>query len=383
VLAEPAAPRNIVICLDGTRNSLSLDASNVFRLFEMIDERAGQLRYYDPGVGTFAEPGGVNWLKIRSQRLLGDLFGYGLAGNVIEAYRFLCEHYRAGDALYLFGFSRGAYTARALAGMIHKLGLLPAGTGHLDSYLVRIAFDFDNFELAGRMRHAFSVRRPGVRFLGLFDTVKSAYYFDLTAKTKKIRTILPFTYRNPAVAIVRHALAIDERRAFFPPNLWIEPTVAGFPPGQDVMQVWFAGGHGDVGGGHPRREAGLASVALRWMAGEAAAAGLHLDAHRRSRLSLPPGSKGPAFAPADPRAPLHDALRTDRAWWLAEVLPRRRTNPSTPGRRLWTLPLGRRREVAPGAFVHTSVRERMADPGCAYRPANLPPTDSVFWVNDQ
>jgi hypothetical protein len=100
-------------------------------------------------------------------------------------------------------------------------------------------------------------------------------------------------------------------------------------------------------------------------------------------LSLPPGSKGPAFAPADPRAPLHDALRTDRAWWLAEVLPRRRTNPSTPGRRRWTLPLGRRREVAPGAFVHTSVRARMADPGCAYRPANLPPTDSVFWVNDQ
>ena len=135
--------RNIVICCDGTGNEIGENISNVLKLYRCLRKTPKtaprQLVLYDPGVGTLARPD--PWRKLRQNfvMVLGLVTGYGLDDNVLSAYEFLIENYEDGDQIYLFGFSRGAYTVRVLAGLIHKVGLLSpqqiklAGSG-LTSY---------------------------------------------------------------------------------------------------------------------------------------------------------------------------------------------------------------------------------------------------------
>ena len=120
--------RNIVILCDGTGNEISENISNVLKMYRCLRKtpktQPRQLVYYDPGVGTLAQPSTWNKWKQNFKLVLGLATGYGLDDNVLGAYQFLVNHWQEGDRIYLFGFSRGAYTVRVLAGLIHKIGLI-------------------------------------------------------------------------------------------------------------------------------------------------------------------------------------------------------------------------------------------------------------------
>jgi len=242
-------PRNIVLCLDGTSNQFAAVNTNVVKLYAMLDrKRNDQLSYYQPGIGTFPPPSLWARFKRWLVKTLDLAIAWLLPTHVQDAYRFLMRYYQEGDRIYIFGFSRGAYTARAVAGMLHKIGLLTRGNEEL------IQFAWDKFKnerdatIAQGFKDTFS-RPVRVHFLGLWDTVSSVgWVWDPKH--------LPYTQNNPSVDIVRHAVALDERRAYFVQNLW------GTQP-DDVKQLWFPGVHGDVGGGLKKDQAGLSAISFK------------------------------------------------------------------------------------------------------------------------
>jgi uncharacterized protein (DUF2235 family) len=187
------------------------------------------------------------------------------------------------DKLFFVGFSRGAYTARLLASIIHQVGLLPRAHSHLIPYALNIALggrDREDEQLspeAALFSRKLELRKPKVTFLGLFDCVKSAV-FAVDAVWIPIRLSVPFSWHNRDVLHVRHAIAIDEKRAFYPVNRWAENST--WPDteteGRTVKQVWFAGDHCDVGGGHTSDGLDLSAAPLVWMVNEARAIGLPL-----------------------------------------------------------------------------------------------------------
>ena len=170
------------------------------------------------------------------------LSGGGITANIADAYRFLMRTYERGDRVFLFGFSRGAYTVRAVAAMLYKCGLLDQRNDNLLPYALNLFRHEMRPRIYAGFRRTFSRQCP-VHFLGIWDTVKSVgwIYDPLT---------LQFTRNNPCVRVVRHAVAIDERRCFYRQNLWGSPDA-----GQDVKQAWFAGSHSDVGGPTPKGKA--------------------------------------------------------------------------------------------------------------------------------
>jgi uncharacterized protein (DUF2235 family) len=177
---------------------------------------------------------------------------------------------------------------------------------------------------------------------------------------------LPYSSNNPDIEIGRHAIAIDERRAFFRTNLW-RPAVPPRPSGpKDIKQVWFAGVHCDVGGGYPEEESGLSKIALQWMLREAKDAGLLIDPVKRDEvLGNPPSPKN---APPDPNARIHESLSI--WWWPAEFIFKRHWN-WDKGQEKRRMNLGRRRTIPAGALIHRSVTQRTD-----YKP-QLPP-DAVI-----
>lgn len=346
-------PKNIVICCDGTNGQFSLQNTNVVRLYSLLDH--GPLRqatFYDPGLGTMGAMGAWTPWAQQFTKLLGLAFGYGLKDRIGCAYEHLMSAYEEGDRIYLFGFSRGAYTVRALAALLHMFGLIRKGNENLVPYVTNMFGRGSEqvFALARRFKPAFSRECP-IHFLGLWDTVKSVgWIYDPKS--------LPYTTDNPSVSIVRHAVSIDERRCFFRQNLWKAS------PGQDVQQLWFAGVHSDVGGGYPENQNGLANIALRWMLDEAHGAGLLLDEARvAAELARP------EFQP-DPAGTIHESLAGP--WWILEFWPKRHMDMRRdPPVEKWEIPFGARRYVRTPAAMHPSVRQRM-DAVVNYRPANLP-----------
>ncbi len=320
-------PKNIVICCDGTGNEFGPTNTNVVKLFELLHkDPSTQAAYYDPGVGTMSAPGAISVPAKAFTKLLGLAFAFGLTANIEDAYRYLMERYQDGDQVFLFGFSRGAFTVRALAGMLYKCGLLQRGSENLIPYASKM-YRHGSKALAADFKRTFSRSCP-VFFIGVWDTVKSVGILR--------RRKFPNTALNPEVAHARHAISIDEKRSQYRPNLW------SHEPRQDVRQVWFAGVHSDVGGGYC--EAGLSHATLRWILREAIDAGLRAD--------MP----GPDVYPEDPLGRLHNPLLP--FWWVLGW---------------WS------RFVPDNALVHTSVRERMA--GCAgYHPANLLEAEDVIYV---
>ena len=339
--------RNIVLCCDGTGNEYGVRNTNVLRLYAVLEKSDRQLTYYNPGVGTLSAP--TVWSRIGKDlsKLAGLAFGAGIIGDIEEAYSFLMNHYQESDRIFIFGFSRGAYTARAVAALIAKCGLLNKGNDNLVPYATKI-FRYENRpEIYRGFRKAFS-RRCMVHFLGLWDTVKSVgWVYDPVS--------FQFTANNPVVRTVRHALAIDERRAFFRQNLWGEVR-----PYQNIKQVWFAGAHSDVGGGCPAEESGPSDIALDWMIREAQP-DLLIDQARLKSL-LPPG------AVSIDRPKIHDSLK---GWWkAAEYLPRTYRDPAGNWKRRWKIYAGERRFIADGSLIHESVVARKKAGG--YNPPNLP-----------
>ncbi|WP_069187538.1 DUF2235 domain-containing protein [Pararhodospirillum photometricum] len=376
--------RNLVVCCDGTSNEpaptgAGVGSTNVVHLFRALSKGEKQIVYYDPGVGT---SGILDLWRRRSNRiraLAEQATGDGLDEHVISAYRFLCEHYRAGDRISLFGFSRGAYAARVVAGVIHQVGLLRPEQANLAAFAVKaykMSSDQDNLAIGWRFARDVGTRRVLIHFLGLWDTVGSMIA-PLRDRLAIGLVHLPYTRRNPSVACVRHAMAIDERRRMFRVNLWHPgPFVPNpFDPqktvAQDVAQVWFAGAHGDIGGGHAEAESGLCKVSLRWMVGEAAAAGLSFN--KKMLKNIVEGQKNArgevVYAPEDPLGPLHP--EPTGPWWLLEYFPKSVKYREWPERKTlggWYLPAGEPRVLGDTAWIHESVVTRAAQ---GYAPVNL------------
>jgi uncharacterized protein (DUF2235 family) len=346
--------KNLVICCDGTSNEFARDRTNVVKLFYALNQSPDmQSVYYHPGLGTMEPPGALAVWERYGTRLLGLAFGYGLSADVRDAYMFLMNTYEVGDRIFLFGFSRGAYVVRAVASLVHAYGLIPRGNEALVPYAVRNlvavsrkkseAAVLEALQLAGEFKETFgAARRCLVHFVGVWDTVSSVGWIDNPLH-------LPFTSDNPSIVHGRHAVAIDERRAFFRSNLWREnPAMPAHGP-TDAKQVWFPGVHCDVGGGYPETKSALSKVPLKWMLDEAVALGLLVDADRVARVL---GEAGQPFAKPDPAAPPHESLTW--LWWPAEVVPKRHFDWAN---RSWErrLNLGRRRTIPPRSLVHSAA----------------------------
>jgi uncharacterized protein (DUF2235 family) len=362
--------KNIIVCCDGTGNEYGDNNSNVLKLYSILPRKdKRQVAFYDPGLGTLHLPAGLCRISRLLLRFFSLAFGVGITANIVDAYRYLMRVYESGDRIFLFGFSRGAYTARAVAAMIHKCGLLDSRNDNLLPYALNLFRYERRPRIYAGFRRSFAIRCP-VHFLGIWDTVKSVgwIYDPLT---------LPFTKQNPAVHAVRHAISIDERRCFFRQHLWGEPG-----KGQDVKQVWFAGVHADVGGSYPERESGLAQIALQWMVEEAVASGLFIDPGRyktvvpetqdvSSAAEIRDDDQESEFhAAPDYRGPLHKSLTG--LWWIPEWIPKLYHDPRDEFSRKLMIPRGRRRWIPDNSLIHRSVSERMKDPVIRYYPANLP-----------
>lgn len=347
--------RNLVVCLDGTNDQFDTTNSNVVKLYRMLRrDTPQQITYYQTGIGTVAPLGLFGKTFRHLKKILDSAVASFIGYHVRSAYRFLMQYYQNGDSIYIFGFSRGAYSARVLAGMLHKVGLLSTGNEELVRFAWRMFKKPRNDELAREFSATFS-RSVTVHFLGLWDTVSSVGWIWNPKH-------FPYTATNQSVTTVRHAVSLDERRAEFVQNLW-RPIA-----GQDLKEVWFPGVHCDIGGGYAETEAGLSKITLEWMVDEAVAHGLQIDSAIRATL-LPATDTATACTP-NPLAIMHQSLRGP--WWLAEIVPKRIHDPKRNYQRRWMVHLGRPRYVHPGAEIHPAVDERQKKDQ-AYNPPNLPP----------
>lgn len=360
--------KNIVVCCDGTGNEFGERNSNVVRLIQaLVLDDGRQVAYYHPGVGTEGSPTSRNKLEAFLSIVAGMGFGSGLLTYVGDAYRYLMNTYEDGDKIYLFGFSRGAYTVRALAGMISMYGLLRRENIGMIPYILKMfarkTRDADGMvpilNVANGFKRTFS-RKVKIHMVGVWDTVSSVGMIWDPLK-------LPYTARNPSMVHGVHALSIDERRCFFRNNLW-GPALPkkGNEEQQTILQVWFAGVHSDVGGSYPEDESGLSQTTLEWMLGEAVKLGLLVDPQRAQMVvgRFPPP---PPVAP-NPAQEIHRSLRS--CWWLLEFIPRRIFD-STTEKQKWTIPRGTSRQIPPGSRIHESVQIKM-EIDKSYRPKNLP-----------
>ncbi|HEX5352949.1 MAG TPA: DUF2235 domain-containing protein [Rhodanobacteraceae bacterium] len=282
-------PRRLVALFDGTWNKAQT-RTNVERLWKLIapSDASGrdQITKYVAGVGV--KPGIAH--------LLGGAFGLGLSGNVKEGFQWLSKHWRDDDEIWLFGFSRGAYTARSLGGLIRKCGLLkPDGKGVVTLADVDAAYELYQNNLhpddpamqAFRAAHS---REVLIRFIGVWDTVGAlgipgvASWFPFSRRRYRFHD----TDLSKIVQYAYQALALDERRPDFKPAKWTRPRVS-LKPGEspvawkpqqiEVEQRWFVGAHSDVGGGEKADGAGhkpdtLPEITLAWMQAKAKGAGL-------------------------------------------------------------------------------------------------------------
>lgn len=427
-MARP--PKNIVVFCDGTGNRYAYENSNVVKLYTCIQEREGlseledkqrlfeieknglseieakkgQSAYYHPGVGTMGDPRKTGAIGKKISLIKGLAFGSGFMQNLSDAYRYLMNEYADGDHIYIFGFSRGAYTARALAGAIYMYGLLcPGNEGHLaylldmfsrESHEAYYSREYEKGEtkvfregdISMGFRDTFSRVAP-IHFLGVWDTVSSLGF------TNPIRLL--FDGQNPVVRRVRHAVSVDERRCFFQANLLGKPLEASKTPvltesypvdkypnpadrTQNIVQAWFAGVHSDVGGSYCQSQCGPAMDALQWMFEEAVADGLiHHPGKTDAIFGRHPSGHDALDAMNTPPKPLNNMLHNSLTvlWWPLEAFPHEYFDQN--GKRDFRyLPWPHRRELPEGALIHPSLRHRLlTDKG--YQPKNLLRADIV------
>jgi uncharacterized protein (DUF2235 family) len=245
--------KNIVICCDGTGNEISENISNVLKLYRTLRKTEKttprQMVFYDPGVGTLARQNAWKKAVQDASAIFGLATGYGLDDNVLDCYEFIVDNYADGDAIYLFGFSRGAYTVRVLAGLIHKVGLIAKQQVHLagsgltaykqfsgDTPRPDGGLDLAQFTDGGAVApgpgskddHAaqyariLSVKWPTIKFVGVWDTVASVIVPRPDRLYLPSLQVLAFVHRNPSIEIFRHAISIDERRRLFRLQRWEE-----------------------------------------------------------------------------------------------------------------------------------------------------------------
>lgn len=391
-------PRNIVILCDGTGNEIEESLSNVTKLYKCLIRDERQIVFYDPGIGTIGKKS--QWAR-RSQDLVSVLSlatGYGLRDKVCRAYRFLMENYRDGDQIFLFGFSRGAYTARTLAGMIRAVGLMEREQVNLVDYAYKAYLSCipkggaPDWTAARQFQRTTRAQYVPIHFAGLWDTVSSV----IVPKGGWFRVEnMPFTLSNELVRTWRHAVAIDERRAMFnydhidprkyKPLPWLPDEGA---EDQDIKEVWFAGVHSDIGGGLPEEESQLAKYPLLWITREAIASGLRAEERLVQRYVLGDntgqGASGKTkmqyVAPSLEPAPYNNLKGF---WKVVEYLPLPLRTRHRSGKRFLFWPAHRSapRKMEKNPMVHHSaITKRQTDP--AYDPPNLPKDERCTVVQD-
>jgi len=350
-------PKQLVVCCDGTWNVPDelrggvAAPTNVAKLAlgVLTGDESGQLLFYEPGVGTSSD-----------EHLLGGAFGYGLSRNVRNCYRFLAENYEPGDKLYLFGFSRGAYTARSLAGLVRNCGILR--TEHADQVDEAFAFYRDRTSqshpsaVASQIfRRMYSYDHEDIHFIGVWDTVGALgipvelpAWQEISKRVPGWEELWGFhdTQLSSHVGFAYHALAIDEQREPFRPTLWTQDSAA---EGQTLEQVWFAGVHTEVGGGSA--DASLSDIALLWMVQRAKDCGLLLNP---DQLEI-----GASDGVGELVAPNYAAEIVDSRKGVYEAL--------RPYHRLKELPV----DGAPGQSIASSSARRFGEGIDRYSPPGL------------
>ena len=367
--------KNIIVCSDGTGNStVKGRGSNVFKLFEAIDVNGHrtdpslrrQLAFYDDGVGTES----LKWI-----RMFAGATGYGLSRNIKQLYREICRVYEPGDQIFLFGFSRGAFTVRTLSGLINDSGLIDARNyGTEDRFRAQARAAYAAYRCkyrawltrlawrgginADEFRRKFArqdVPSKPIRLLGVWDTVDAV---GLPFKLADVWNKVVWQYKfetstlSPVVECGRQALALDDERGAFEPVLWDEtdPSTRA-----RVHQVWFPGAHSNVGGGYPQH--GMSLVALDWMMREAEHAGVRFVAPAREHYATEHSFADKLY---DPRA----GLGTFYYWKPRDVKALcSRKGISTPS-------------------VHVSAIERIVQAPWGYAPGNIPPRMRIVATED-
>lgn len=333
--------KRIILCADGTWNEAEKpdentgrpQPTNVLKLGRAILPRSStgmdQVLYYHEGVGTEA---GLD-------KFTGGAFGTGMSQNVRALYRFLVYNYEPGDELYLFGFSRGAFTVRTLAGFMQKVGLLQKGDEYFTREMYKLyesSTPFDSPDWVHAFRHVRSPRpSPPIQFIGVWDTVGA---LGAPGVLGQIFNRNKYKYHdiglNPLIKNAFHALAIDERRKAFAPSLWTKP-----PGWTGVLeQVWFAGVHSNVGGGYSPD--GLANEALHWLIEKAEGQGLDFDKAFLAHY-----------------LPCFNSVLKDSMTAMYKLMG---PNIRAIGQHL-----------ADGEAIHQSAIDRMNLPECQYQPQNL------------
>lgn len=277
--------QRLIILYDGTWNDPQ-DRTNVYRLARDLHDYDGEVRqrfFYDPGVGTGT-----------FDRIRGGAFGWGLSANLRQGYDWLARRYREGDEIWVFGFSRGAYTARSLVGMLRKCGLLRITTPSLieaAEELYRDKYAPPDSGQCVRFRQRYS-REVRVHFIGVWDTVGALGVPGTLLSERGLFSWFD-TQLSKIVDHAYHAVALDEHRAAYDVALWTSESGQPKPDQREVEQRWFAGAHANVGGGYG--DDPLAELPLAWIEEKAVAAGLKLD---------------PSTPPADAwQAPARDSFK--------------------------------------------------------------------------
>jgi uncharacterized protein (DUF2235 family) len=348
--------KNIVICCDGTDNQLTINENtNVIHLYSCLKLDDNQIGYYSPGVGTIA-PNNYKNVFLKNYYILRDLLSAkSLHGNVLDAYAFLMNSYEEGDKIYLYGFSRGAYTVRMLSGIIEMFGLLHKGnTNHL-RYILEVYSKGDKiFETANAFKKRFS-RDTSIEFIGVWDTVVSMGGLINFHKS------YPYSRQLNIARVVRHAVAIDERRKHFDYSAINKSHL-------DLKEVFFAGVHSDIGGGYP--EEGLSKICFEWMLMESKKNGLIVDDNNVKGVFQ--------NQPPDVRGVVHNSL--DLKFKIFDFIPRPRFNKE--GKyikwvldfRIWPL-----RKIEEGSLIHSSVFDKIK--AGEYHPKNIPQNYEIIAPN--
>lgn len=337
--------QRLILLFDGTWNDPE-DQTNVFRIAGRIREHDGDIRqrfFYDPGVGTG-----------KFDRFRGGVFGYGLSKNLLQGYEWLAKRYTNEDEIWLFGFSRGAYTARSLVGLIRKCGLLRIVTPSLLDKTERICRDKNlspDCDECKEFRSNYS-REVRIRFIGVWDTV-GALGIPGTNISEHGKYSWLDTELSSIVDYAYHAIALDEHRAAYDVPLWTSDNGMKKPKNLEVEQRWFIGAHANVGGGYGSEDL-LPDIPLKWMMEKATDAGLKLD----------------DFTAADdawkskPRDSYKEFLKGLYAWF-------RKIRVSGDGRYSRNFNKGMNGKLAVKVTVDESVWMRWKDPEFNYRPSTL------------
>jgi uncharacterized protein (DUF2235 family) len=260
--------KRIVLCTDGTWDNTA-NNTNVYKLAKALTTSADQVSFYDDGVGVNGTP---------IEKLVGGAFGTGLFQKVKDGYTQVAHLYQQDDPIFLFGFSRGAYTARSIAGMIAICGL---PTKDFDSKMVDTAFQAyrnpgQRDTLLAQLNQNYDMYNAKITMLGVWDTVGSLGIPAIFGGVDNLLYGFLDTSLHPDVLHAYQAIAIDERRVEFPPTLWTSQPASN----QTLEQIWFTGVHSDVGGGYgvdPATQTALSDITLSWIMSKAWALGLETD----------------------------------------------------------------------------------------------------------